>query len=126
MPQDQLLYVWRPACPGRSPPVPENQVYGQVEQLPTLPGSLREDVVQAAIQELIRYPEYVVSGDTQVSFVVEPGGRVTQAVLLSSLGTAIDEAILDGVLRLLRFEPGRQCGQAVAVRLRIPVSIEIH
>jgi TonB family protein len=67
-----------------------------------------------------------VSGDTQVSFVVEPDGRVTRPALLSSLGTAIDEAILDAVLRLPRFEPGRQRGQAVAVRLRVPVSIQIH
>ena len=74
----------------------------------------------------MRYPEHVASGDTQVSFVVEPDGRVTRPVLLSSLGTATDEAILDAVLRLPRFEPGRQRGQAVAVRLRVPVSIQIH
>ncbi len=129
VPQYQLLYVWfRPGPPpaGLAPPVPENQVYSQAEQMPSLPGSLREGAIQAAIQELIRYPEHVVSGDTQVSFVVEPDGRVTRPVLLSSLGTVTDEAILEAVLRLPRFEPGRQRGQAVAVRLRIPVSIEIH
>lgn len=127
--QYQVLHIWfRPGPPtaGLAPPVPENQVFSQVEQMPSLPGSVGEAAIQTAIQELIHYPEHVVSGDTQVSFVVEPDGRVTRPVLLNSLGTSTDEAILDAVLRLPRFEPGRQRGQAVAVRLRVPVSIQIH
>ena len=127
--QYQVLHIWfRPGPPaaGVAPPVPENQVFSQVEQMPKLPSAADEAAMQTAIQELIRYPEHVMSGDTQVSFVVEPDGRVTRPVLLSSLGTATDEAILDAVLRLPRFEPGRQRGQAVAVRLRVPVSIEIR
>ncbi len=127
--QYQVLHIWfRPGPPaaGQAPPVPENQVFSQAEPMPRLPGAPDETALQAAIQELIRYPENVVSGDTQVSFVVEPDGRVTRPVLLNSLGTATDEAILDAVLRLPRFEPGRQREQAVAVRLRVPVSIEIR
>ena len=127
--QYQVLHIWfRPGPPaaGTLPPVPENQVYSQVEQMPALPAGADEATMQMAIQELMHYPEHVVSGNTQVSFVVEPDGRVTRPVLLSSLGTATDEAILDAVLRLPRFEPGRQQGQAVAVRLRVPVSIEIR
>ena len=127
--QYQVLHIWfRPGPPaaGVAPPVPENQVFSQAEQMPRLPGAPDEAAIQTAIQELIRYPEQVVSGDTQVSFVVEPDGRVTRPVLLSSLGAATDEAILDAVLRLSRFEPGRQRGQAVAVRLRVPVSIQIR
>ena len=126
--QYQVLHIWfRPGPPvaGLAPPVPENQVFSQAEQMPTLPSGGSETIIQAAIQELIRYPEHVVSGDTQVSFVVEPDGRITRPVLFTSLGMATDEAILDAVLRLPHFEPGRQRGQAVAVRLRVPVSIEI-
>ena len=127
--QYQVLHVWfRPGPPpaGLAPPTPESQVYSQPEQMPSLPGGSGDARIQAAIQELLHYPEHVVSGDTQVSFVVEPDGRVTRPVLLTSLGTATDEAILGAVLRLPRFEPGRQRGQAVAVRLRVPVSIEIR
>ena len=127
--QYQTLHVWfRPGSPpaGTAPPVPENQVYAQVEQRPTLAGHDDAAALQAVIQELMHYPERVASGDTQVSFVVEPDGRVTRPALLSSLGTATDEAILDAVLRLPRFEPGRQRGQPVAVRLQAPVSIDIR
>ena len=127
--QYQVLNMWfRPGPPaaGTALPVPENQVYTQAEQMPSLPNSHGNAAIQSAIQELIRYPEHVVSGDTQVRFVVEPDGRVTRPVLLNSLGRATDEAILDAVLRLPRFEPAREQGQAVAVRLRVPVSIEIR
>ena len=127
--QYQTLHVWfRPGPPpaGTPPPVPENQVYAQVEQMPTLPGHDGPAALQATIQELIHYPERITSGDTQVSFVVEPDGRITRPVLLSSLGTATDEAILDAVLRLPRLAPGRQRGQPVAVRLQVPVSIDIR
>ena len=127
--QYQVLHVWfRPGPPpaGLAPPVPETQVYDQAAQMPTLAGNGSEASIQTAIQELIHYPEHVVSGKAQVRFVVEPDGRVTRPVLLSSLGAATDEAILDAVLRLPRFEPGRQRGQAVAVRLKVPVSINIR
>lgn len=127
--QYQVLHIWfRPGPPaaGLTPPVPENQIFSQVEQMPRLPGSTGSGAIQTAIQELIRYPEHAVSGDSQVSFVVEPDGRVTRPILLNSLGTTTDKAILDAVLRLPRFEPGRQRGQAVAVRLRVPVSIDIR
>ncbi|GAA4038437.1 hypothetical protein GCM10022409_24900 [Hymenobacter glaciei] len=127
--QYQVLHVWfRPGPPpaGLAPPVPESQVYSGAEQMPNLPNGSSDAQLQAAIQERIHYPEHVVSGDTQVSFVVEPDGRVTRPVLLNSLGIATDEAILDAVLRLPRFEPGRQRRQVVAVRLKVPVSIEIR
>ena len=127
--QYQVLHIWfRPDPPaaGVAAPVPENQIFSQAEHMPQLPGGVGEAAIPSAILELIRYPEQVVGGDTQVSFVVEPDGRVTRPALLQSLGAATDEAILDAVLRLPRFEPGRQRGQAVAVRLRVPVSIEIH
>ena len=127
--QYQVLHIWfRPGPPaaGVAAPVPENQIFSQAEHMPQLPGGVGEVAIPSAILELIRYPEQVVGGDTQVSFVVEPDGRVTRPALLQSLGAATDEAILDAVLRLPRFEPGRQRGQAVAVRLRVPVSIEIH
>ena len=50
----------------------------------------------------------------------------TALKLLGSLGVATDEAILEAVLRLPRFVPGRQNGRVVAVRLRVPVSIDIR
>ncbi len=125
----QAVYVWfspPPPPAGMAPPVPENQVYSQVEQMPELPGRSGPDGLQAALQELISYPELTPNGNGQVSFVVEPDGRVTRPVMLKSLGSAMDEAVLAAALRLPRFTPGRHNGQAVAVRLAVPVVVEIR
>jgi TonB family protein len=101
-------------------------VYARVEQMPALPGRRGADAVQAALQELIRYPEQTTNGEGQVSFVVEPDGRVTRPFMLKSLGHATDQAVLAAALRLPRFEPGRQHGQPVAVRLVVPVLVDIR
>jgi len=125
----QTLNVWfRPPAPaaGTVAPVPENQVYSQVEQMPALPGRTGATAVQSALQELINYPEHITNGEGQVSFVVEPDGRVTRPVMLKSISGPVDEAVLAAALRLPRFEAGRQRGQAVAVRLVVPVLVDIR
>ncbi|GAB3878468.1 hypothetical protein GCM10028824_40460 [Hymenobacter segetis] len=125
----QVVNIWfsPPAPPtGQAAPVPENQVYSQVEQMPVLPGRSGPDGLQAALQELIEYPERASSGEGQVSFVVEPDGRITRPVMLKPINSALDEAVLAAALRLPRFEPGRHNGQPVAVRLTVPVLVDIR
>ena len=124
----QALNVWfQPPPPpaGMAPPTPENQVYARVEQPPALPGGGGPEAIQNTLQELIEYPARLLAGQGQVSFVVEPDGRVTRPAMVQSIGADVDEAILAAVLRLPRFEPGRQNGRAVAVRLTVPVKVEI-
>jgi TonB family protein len=125
----QAVHVWfspPPPPAGTAAPVPENQVYSQVEQMPELPGRSGPAAVQSALQELITYPERTTNGTGQVSFVVEPDGRVTRPVMLQPIGGEIDEAILVAALRLPRFTPGQHRGQPVAVRLAVPVVVEIR
>jgi outer membrane biosynthesis protein TonB len=125
----QVVNIWfsPPAPPtGQAAPVPENQVYSQVEQMPVLHGRAGPDGLQAALQELIEYPERASSGEGQVSFVVEPDGRVTRPVMLKPINSALDEAVLAAALRLPHFEPGRHNGQPVAVRLAVPVVVDIR
>jgi TonB family protein len=125
----QTLNIWfRPPPPpaGIAAPVPENQVYSQVEQMPALPGLSGPTAVQSALQELIVYPKLSPNGTGQVSFVVEPDGRVTRPTMRQSMSPMLDEAILTATLRLPRFEPGRHNGQPVAVRLTVPVVVDIR
>ncbi|MBD2723550.1 TonB family protein [Hymenobacter armeniacus] len=125
----QTLNIWfRPPAPaaGVAPPVPESQVYSQVEQMPELPEHSGPGALQSALQELIRYPERAASGEGQVSFVVEPDGRVTRPVMLKSISGPVDDAVVAAALRLPRFTPGRHRGQAVAVRLVVPVVVDIR
>lgn len=122
----QAVNVWfspPPPPAGVAAPVPENQVYSQVAQMPELPGN---GSLQAALQELIAYPERITNGTGQVSFVVEPDGRVTRPVMLQPISPEMDEAVLAAALRLPRFTPGQHRGQPVAVRLAVPVVVEIR
>ena len=125
----QTLNVWfspPPPVAGTAPPVPENQIFSQVAQMPEVPGRSGPVGVQAALQELISYPERTTNGQGQVSFVVEPDGRVTRPTMRESISGPMDQAILAATLRLPRFTPGRHNGQAVAVRLVVPVVVEIR
>jgi len=125
----QTLQLWfRPPPPpaGTAPPVPETQVYSQVEQMPTIPGCEGPTAIQASLQELIIYPERAADGEGQVSFVVEPDGRVTRPVMVQGISGAMDEAVLAAALRLPRFVPGRHQGQPVAVRLLVSVVVDIR
>ena len=125
----QTLHIWfQPPPPpaGIAAPVPETEVYSQVAQMPVLPGREGPTAVQAALQELIAYPERADNGEGQVSFVVEPDGRVTRPVMLRSISSPMDEAVLAAVLHLPRFEPGCHNGQHVAVRLVVPVLVAIR
>jgi outer membrane biosynthesis protein TonB len=125
----QAVHVWfspPPPPAGTAAPVPDNQVYSQVERMPELPGRSGATGLQAALQELIAYPERTTNGTGQVSFVVEPDGRVTRPVMLQSISSEMDEAVLAAALRLPRFTPGQHRGQPVAVRLAVPVVVEIR
>ena len=116
-----------PAPPaGTAPPVPENQVYTRAAQMPALPGRSGPTAVQTALQELMVYPERAANGEGQVSFVVEPDGRVTRPVMLQGISGPVDRAVLAAALRLPRFEPGQHNGQPVAVRLVVPVVVAIR
>jgi TonB family protein len=125
----QALNIWfQPPPPpaGIAAPVPETQIYAQVEKMPQLAGGGGPGAIKAALQELIEYPERALAGQGQVSFVVEPDGRVTRPTMVKSIGNELDDAIMAAALRLPRFEPGRQNGRPVAVRLVVPVEVEIH
>jgi len=125
----QEVNVWfqpPPPPPGTAPPVPENQVFAQVETMPELPNRPGAAGIQATLEELIQYPERTTPGEGRVSFVVEPDGRVTRPAIVTSISAPVDEAILAAVLRLPRFTPGRLRGQPVAVRLTVPVAIALN
>jgi TonB family protein len=125
----QTIDIWfQPPPPpaGTREPTPETQIYSQVQKMPELPGGGGPATIQAALQERIDYPEQAIDGQGQVSFVVEPDGRVTRPAMIKSISSEFDEAILAAVLRLPRFEPGQQRGKAVAVRLIVPVAVEIR
>ena len=68
-------------------------------------------------------PAGVREGRVFVCFVVGPSGIVRDAQIRKGLGPAIDAAVLAGIVRLPRFVPGKQNGQAVSVSFILPIDL---
>ncbi len=127
----QVLNIWfepPPPPAGTPPPVPEAQVFDYADPLPALPtGPATPAALAQALLERLDYPDRSLGGTGQVAFVVEPDGRVTRPVILKTFANdALDEAVLRAALQLPRFVPGRVRGQPVAVRLAVPLVVELR
>ena len=76
----------------------------------------------------IEYPEEAIAANIQgrliLTFVVEPDGRASEIKVLRSLHPLCDSSAVRA-LRRTRFVPGRQNGEAVRVRMRLPVKFKL-
>jgi TonB family protein len=103
-------------------PRSETDIFWIVEEMPELVGGM------AALQEAIEYPEMArragVEGRVHVEFVVDPDGNVRDARVVRGAGAGLDEEALR-VVRAARFIPGRQRGQAVHVRMTLPITFRL-
>jgi TonB family protein len=103
-----------------------HKVYNFVEQMPMLPGNGGQRAIVEAIQQKLVYPkakagETLPNGRVFANFVVDTDGTVQDAVIVKSLSAVFDNAVLEAIRQLPRFEPGKQNGKAVAVSYTVPV-----
>ncbi len=95
-----------------------SEIFVVVEQMPQIIGGPNK------IYEYLEYPTIArqaqMEGLVVVQVVVEPDGTGSNAVVAKSAGKVLDEAALEAVKKL-RYEPGRQRGRAVRVKLAIPI-----
>ncbi|WP_412068686.1 TonB family protein [Rubrivirga sp. IMCC43871] len=107
---------------GRAAAPDTTEVFEVVDQQPVLIGGIE------GLQASIVYPERAkragVEGQVVVQFVVTPQGTVRDAGVVRAPDAMLSRAALDAV-RELRFEPGRQRGEAVAVRFAVPVTFRL-
>lgn len=92
------------------------------EEMPQIEGGIGAYYIN------IRYPkaaiEAGVHGRLILSFVVERDGYPSEIEVLKSLHPLCDSSAVQA-LRKTRFVPGRQNGQPVRVRMRLPVHFKI-
>ena len=92
------------------------------EQMPKVQGGLGSYYLN------IHYPEPAIKagvhGRLTLSFVVEQDGHPSQIEVLKSLHPLCDSAAVRA-LRRTRFVPGRQNGEPVRVRMRLPVHFKL-
>lgn len=106
------------------PPVQGSQgeVFMIVENMPRLIGGLE------SIQDEIKYPAIAqkagIEGRVFVQFIVDEQGNVVDPVIVRGIGAGCDEEAIRAV-RKAKFIPGRQRGQAVKVKMSIPITFKL-
>ncbi|WP_210519176.1 energy transducer TonB [Hymenobacter terricola] len=108
--------------------VDSTHVYTYVEKMPQLLSGGGFTGIVNEFSKQLRIPAFTDDGDTRysgihVTFIVGADGQVRNAeISKSSNNPVIDNALLATVRSLPRLSPGYHNGQAVPVRLTIPIS----
>ncbi|MBF9223101.1 TonB family protein [Hymenobacter ruricola] len=124
-----MAHGQRPAPARPEPARPAIELrYLRPERMPRLPGGASDAAsIEAALRAHLRYrppagrPPFAATDIAQLSFTIGPDGRVRDARVLSKLEPGFGRAVLAAAAQLPRFAPGRQEGQAVAVRYTLAV-----
>lgn len=107
----------------------KDQVYTIVEKMPVYPGG--DAAMVEFIQKNIKYPKKKkVEGSSvtcYVTFVVDQDGTLTNIRVLKGVkdGPQFDEAALDVVKKMPKWEPGTQNEKKVRVQYNLPIKFKL-
>jgi len=119
-------------------PPPSDGIYDVVEVMPRYQGCEKavEDSVDCTFRKMIahiksemKYPaealKLKVYGQVLVEFVIDTNGAVTHATVKQGIGTGCDEEALRVVNSMPVWNPGKQDGKAVPVRMKVPIYFQL-
>ncbi len=100
-----------------------------VEQMPYFIDGGEEGLI-SWIQSHAKYPQIAKENDIEgkvfVQFTVAPSGKVIDVVIAKSVDKLLDAEALRVISALPDFKPGRQSGNAVPVRMILPVDFQLN
>ena len=103
-----------------------HRIFEVTEVNPSPVGGLKS--FYKTLADNIKYPETAkekgVEGRVYVQFVIEPDGSMTDAKVVKGIGAGCDEEALR-VIKDTKWNPGKQRGQEVAVRMVIPIMFKL-
>lgn len=104
-----------------------DEVFTVVEQQPVPQGGMESFFKHIA--ETMSYPESArkmgIQGKVFVKFVVNEYGEITQVEAVKGIGGGCDEAAVEAVKNSEPWLPGKQKGEAVKVRMVVPVNFKL-
>ena len=104
-----------------------DEVFTIVEQQPVPQGGMESFFKHIA--ETMSYPESArkmgIQGKVFVKFVVNEYGEITQVEAVKGIGGGCDEAAVEAVKSSEPWLPGKQKGEAVKVRMVVPVNFKL-
>ena len=99
-------------------------IYLNAEKMPAIKGGM------AAIGKKIRYPkiakEMGIQGVVYVGFIVDEYGKVKEPKVLRSLAVPLDKEAIRVIEEGVKFTPGYHQGNAVPVRMVLPIRFRIQ
>lgn len=103
-----------------------DQIFEVVEDQPEPVGGM--EAFYEFVGQRLRYPEEAraagIEGRVFIQFVVDEQGNVGEVKAVKGLGHGLDEAAED-MIRETKWEPGKQRGRAVKVRMIMPVTFKL-
>ncbi len=121
-----------PAIPIEKPiveePAPKIDYVTHVEEMPTFPGG--SEAFMQHVAKSIHYPVIAIRTGTEgkifVSFIVNKDGSIRDVQLLKSIGAGCDEEALRVIKEMPRWNPGRQNGNPVNVKISVPIIFKLQ
>jgi TonB family C-terminal domain len=105
-----------------------DQVFTIVEEMPKFPGG--EEALLKYINTSIKYPvsaqENGIQGRVIASFIVNKDGSVSDIEVVRSVDPALDAEATRVINTFPKWEPGKQRGQAVAVKYTVPITFRLQ
>jgi len=104
------------------------EVFTFVEEMPTFPGGT--DAFLSFVAQKIQYPEIAkragVEGKIFVSFVVSTSGSVSDVQVLKGIGAGCDEEAVRVIRSMPKWNPGKQNGRPVNVKVSVPIIFKLQ
>lgn len=105
----------------------EEEVFLVVEQQPSFPGG--EAAMMKFIRDNIKYPPAAIKAEVQgtvyVEFIVNSDGHLSDYKVLRGQGMGLDEAAIDVAKKMPDWQPGKNQGKSVKVRVSIPIKFRL-
>ncbi|RED93651.1 energy transducer TonB [Marinoscillum furvescens] len=99
----------------------------ELEVQPEFPGGM--DAFYAYMANNIRYPSQAknlgITGRVYVQFVIDKDGSLTEVEVIKGPGAGISEEALRVILGSPKWNPGKQRGRPVKVRMVLPITFDL-
>ena len=119
----EIVYVDKNKDPELPPEIPTN-----VQEMPTFPGG--DEAMFLYINKNYKYPEISkennMQGKIYVDFVVDENGKVIMVKIKRGIDQYMDKEAIRVVESMPDWSPGRQNGQAVKVKMNIPIKCTLY
>lgn len=114
--------------PQKEPKVTPETVFEVVEEMPKYPGGVEE--MMKYLARNIKYPtidqENKIQGRVVVEFIVDKEGDVLRPKIQRSVSPSLDAEAVRVVSGMGKWIPGRQRGEAVAVKYTVPITFSLQ